>query len=184
VEEETMRSRLVPLLGFGVAMLLGGACGDSDPAGSADPGRPNTEYGTKMGGPVRLSASETTQVFGTAAAVSRDGRTQLFLIPHMAATPAFQRAYLSIWWPGTSWPNLVTEATTGVGAKIEFVALDGRAFALDTSTAAPPGALRLEIDRAEPSADGTHQYLTGKLQATLTGAQGAAVTADFRINVP
>jgi hypothetical protein len=178
-----MRDRLGLFLAF-TAALLTVACGENPAASTADPGRAGTEYGPKMGGPVRLSVTEEVQVLGTAAAVSRGGRLHLFMIPFMPDTPAFQRAYLSIWWPGESWPALVTEATPGLGAKIEFVALDGRTFALDTAAGAPAGSLRLEIGQANPAADGSHHYLTGALKAVLRGAQGATVTADFTINVP
>ena len=182
--------------GMGVALALlfslaAGGCGDgaSSGAASGDPGRPGTEYGTKMGGPIVLSDTEQVQVFGTAAVVSRSGLNHFFMIPHTAATPSFKRAYLSIWLPGTTWAaGTLTDQTPEIAVRISLVTLDGREFSLggEAGRPLPAGSFTLTIDRVVAMTDPTTFVPTGRLQARLRG-QGAAtgeVPLDFQINNP
>jgi hypothetical protein len=170
---------------LGTSALVVSGCGDEQTP-SGDPGVAGTVYGPKMGGPLKLSDTEQVLVFGTAAAVSRNGLSHLFMIPHMAATPSFQKAYLSVWVPVSWSPGILDQGTPGLGAHMVFVALDGREYRMEVGGPSAAGSMRLEIARAEPSADGSHFYLSGNLRAVLrnlTAAGGADVSADFLINV-
>ena len=171
-----------------VGLLVAGCGGGGEAApNSGDPGQAGTMFGTKMGGLMLLSPTESVQVFGTAAAVQREDQLHLFLIPDKAAQPAFSRAYLSVWVPGTTWSPGVFDATTeDLGAKMEFVTLDGRAYELDLTRDPPVGDLRIDIFSASAAPDGSHSYLTGTLQARLASkmpGQGP-VDAAFDIDVP
>ena len=169
----------------GTAVLAGTGCGaDAAPPASGDPGAAGSEYGPKMGGPLALSESEQVLVFGTAAAVTRNGLSHLFMIPHRAATPAFQTAYLSIWFPGDWSPGTFDGTTDGLHAKMSFTTLDGRTYDLELGDGSPAGRLQLGITQVVRSMDGSHYYLTGKLQAIVSSrnGRGSSAAANFLIN--
>ena len=179
----------VLVLGFVLSAAGCGGGSDDQNAGSpGDPGQAGTTFGPKMGGLMLLSATESVQVFGTAAAVQKDGRLHLFFIPQKASNPSFSRAYLSVWLPGMAWsPGIIDLATTqDLGARMEFVTLDGRAYELDLSRTPPVGEIRVEILSATPSDDGSHTYLTGALQARLESKTPGqpGIDAAFDINFP